>query len=730
MSLSTSLPVVMNNEDMDKVYANCDMLVSLRETQGVLGMCQAWSTTVLFYDEQQIQGLLPTPLERQISECIESLRIEKGLQLLMKTNPTSETKRGFHSKAAFSLFVNMYFKQAMEHFMISDIDPRDVIYLFPKVRPAKMSYTIKHPMAPQQETVDDIIRVVAQWRRDKNVSTRERRDNVLNNSMLIEELAEYLRAIHYLGNMLWNRRVHPEMDELQIRDAEQKLAVDTALLKIYCEVQRCKKELRKLQHNQHSIIESSLLELPFPLEELLTKDYDNSCIIEECVSILSENSLYYAMALLYYSRSKADTSYTRNSLNILEEIGNKKWTDAANPNYDGVALMVTILSEMELCSDLWSFAEKLLRRSPAEGMKIFTKPMRIKRIPDNDVLEFLKERLQPSKDVSALMSGLNRLKSHQASSTRSNVEIQAMWQEVNEFDYVEAFLEHIVMTEHTIVPACHDELAFVYMSKIQKLVDIVGSKLSMFISKKKKKIIYIYVYVYVYIYVYTHISKVRLKKNMLNVCLFESSEWYAPEKLLEKAKTLELSEEMMELNKKLGRHDEALRILLKDINSFHRAVEYCLLAPHRSKDRSDRFVELIRIAFHMEWTKQQQQLQQQPPPTNPFANTKPSSLQLLPKIVTLLETYPQDINPSQVLRLLPADVPVYLLKKWFKKIIPTNLHRYRQTRVQRCLYQKKYLQTNVELINIKSNYGMIDFNTQCPCGKGFHDSTLFVLDKT
>ena len=58
----------------------------------IRGIFRTESNHVIMYDNEEVFSLVPTPTDRQISECIKHLRIEKGLQLLMKESPLAQLK--------------------------------------------------------------------------------------------------------------------------------------------------------------------------------------------------------------------------------------------------------------------------------------------------------------------------------------------------------------------------------------------------------------------------------------------------------------------------------------------------------------------------------------------------------------------------------------------------------------------------------------------------------------
>lgn len=143
-----------------KAVQSLNVFINHSEFNDVRGLYRTNTNHVILYDNFEVLSLVPTPIQQQIRECIVNLRIEKGLKLLIKSNPTQNELRSFQAEAGFALLGNLAWKRAMEHFEISDVDPRDIIYLFPSIKFNGFEYIIQHSSAPQNGSIHDIINKV------------------------------------------------------------------------------------------------------------------------------------------------------------------------------------------------------------------------------------------------------------------------------------------------------------------------------------------------------------------------------------------------------------------------------------------------------------------------------------------------------------------------------------------------------------------------------------------
>lgn len=322
MNINMSMNLNMSMKNMS-INVTRNSYQDIQERNSVIrGLFKTSLEHVIMYNRENVFALIPTPIGQQIEECIKYLRIEKGLQLLMKDNPTRDQLHSFHAEAGFALLLNLQWKRAMEHFDSSDIDPRDIIFMFPNIRLEKFEYEIQHPSAPQNCTIGDIInRVLIQKRKTHNTNVSKashakslpKRKSLLmktlksasisssasstsddlyvDDNCLEEERIEYLHGIRHLGVFLWKRRFDPASG-FEITDAETLLCVDTALLKIYVQLTSEIRKLIKDGKKTRNQIDSELLCPPFNIELLLNENSENACLVSECEKHLVKFSVH------------------------------------------------------------------------------------------------------------------------------------------------------------------------------------------------------------------------------------------------------------------------------------------------------------------------------------------------------------------------------------------------------------------------------------------------------
>lgn len=545
-----------------------DFMKSHQSEEGMIGgLFRTASDHIVVFERDSVSLLVATPIKQQIAECIEHLRIEKGLKLLMKSNPTQNELRTFQAQSGFALFQNLQWKRAMEHFEISDVDPRDIIYLFPAIKFNGFEYSIQHPSAPQNVVIDELIdRVLSEKRALSNMTTPKQEFQDLKR-------AEYLNSIFYLGEFLWKRRSDPPSDDLQIRGAEMTLCVDTALLKIAVELEggytdntmslRSMRSVRDLTESQ-----------PFSIEQLLDADTENACVFAECEKLLISHQQYYHLALFYRSKKKIEKA-----LNALHKIGeSKEWHGDVE---DAVNLTIDILSRLGDTKDLWTYSQWVLLKEPRTAMAIFTHSKRRRRQSDENVnernpmfLEFDKVLGYLREDIMSSIDG---------------------YDELEHFDFIEFYLEFIARKSVNVESAAnsketvnlakyHDELAYCYMAKIERLSSATKAAKAKGPGGRKSSGIK------------CAATKLEVVRRKLLEFL-EESELVDNSELLRHAKKFKLYDEIIELNKKLRKHNDVLHTLVVDKRDHEEAIKYCMQTAPSSKDRSDRFLELLRLYF-------------------------------------------------------------------------------------------------------------------------------------
>ena len=150
-----------------------------------------------------------------------------------------------------------------------------------------------------------------------------------------------------------------------------------------------------------------------------------------------------------------------------------------------------------------------------------------------------------------------------------------IYDDIEYFDYNECYLELIVKKcESSKIAKYHDNFAYLYMKKISKLTKLLKQRMN------------------------NDEYPIKLEDTREKLLEFlEESQLISPSKLLQHAKKFQLSDEIIELNKKLKNHNAVLYTLVIDKKDHKSAIKYCMQTAPSSKDRSDRFLELLRLYF-------------------------------------------------------------------------------------------------------------------------------------
>eukprot|EP01029_Cantina_marsupialis_P020886 TRINITY_DN4940_c1_g1_i1.p1 TRINITY_DN4940_c1_g1~~TRINITY_DN4940_c1_g1_i1.p1 ORF type:complete len:899 (+),score=187.47 TRINITY_DN4940_c1_g1_i1:92-2788(+) len=189
-------------------------------------------------------------------------------------------------------------------------------------------------------------------------------------------------------------------------------------------------------------------------------------------------------------------------------------------------------------------------------------------------------------------------------------------------------------------------------------------------------------------------------------CVFlRNSTRYEPETVLKRIENTELHNECVVLLSHLKEHERALEKLIFDIKSLESAEQYCErntnpdLPPEKQP-----FVLLLRLLF------------------KPSNNRRPDT----DAAIELLENHAHHIDPQAAMPLLPENVPIKNLLKYFRKMVPDTSLRKRQAGVSRALAQAEFAQVKFEHTKLAEQFVMMDQNRRCPeCAEKFATSVAF-----
>lgn len=254
------------------------------------------------------------------------------------------------------------------------------------------------------------------------------------------------------------------------------------------------------------------------------------------------------------------------ALNALYKIGeSNEWSGDED---DAISLTIDILSVMGDSKDLWTYAQWVLVKDARTAMAIFTHSKRAD-MEHGLFLEFDKVLGYLREDIIGSIDDYEE-------------------QRFDGFDYIEFYLEFIVRkcttseSVDSVLATYHDQLAYCYMAKIQRLSAVTKEKSG---TKSRRR------------------STIKCASTKLEVVrrklleFLEQSTLVDNSELLSHAKKFKLYDEIIELNKKLRKHNDVLHTLVMDKRDHQEAIKYCMQTVPSSKDRSDRFLELLRLYF-------------------------------------------------------------------------------------------------------------------------------------
>ncbi|XP_022645772.1 transforming growth factor-beta receptor-associated protein 1-like isoform X2 [Varroa destructor] len=314
--------------------------------------------------------LHPVPWDKQVTDLLKQKKVSEALEIAKSTHKANLTPQEqkdiiaqVKQQAGFIQLSELNFSEAGQHLEEGRADTRAVISLFSVV--ASEKYFVKDSFnTPTLESVCG--------------GNPEMRKNAY------QFLTSYLET---------NRYSVP---------AEQRQAVDTALVKLYA--------LRSQAAEDSDILTAKLLEM--------IEAQDTVCDIQECADFLADRlGKHHYKALLYYSQGLRERA-----LEIWERLVDGRLSDATLEN--PIGLMVDMLKREEDTSLVIRFVKCILDSNQSSGVRVFV------------------ERSQAIDDETVL-------------STLLNYPVATM-----------EYLEHLVLDRRTTDPAYHTQLATIYLSYV------------------------------------------------------------------------------------------------------------------------------------------------------------------------------------------------------------------------------------------------------------------------
>lgn len=294
-----------------------------------------------------IYCLVPTPVEEQVKQLLQELRVQEAADLLAESLKDDREGKAaklsaFRQEAGMVYFVNLKFKEAFAQFDKSDMDPRELISFFPAIAPVHSTYTPLNAFNAH---------LIVQSKLPGESNEKARAD-VLHDAH--EQLMKYLEA---------RRREWMRVDESKRRGKqalEFSAALDTALIKLLA------------------------IYKPEAMEPLLAggATYNTN----ELVQHLTEQKRWRALGHIY----RHAQSYAK-ALDTWKRLGSEEAAldGGGGRDSDGVEESVNLLAQLSDTRLVFTYAERLFRSSPDRAVRVFVGGKRAQELDPEQVLEFL-----------------------------------------------------------------------------------------------------------------------------------------------------------------------------------------------------------------------------------------------------------------------------------------------------------------------------------------------------
>ncbi|XP_059908656.1 transforming growth factor-beta receptor-associated protein 1 [Gadus macrocephalus] len=275
---------------------------------------------VLVFTDRQIWALSLVPLREQVQALVICQRLDEALFLLdgvqshLPQHSYEELHKDISYLAGMHQFNQRAFDAAKELFIAGDLDPREIISLYPDMRPCLGDQGLvsrRGETTVGQEEVADLARL--------------QREDAAAYRLYLDFLADYLAVVRATGR------------------GGPREAVDCALLRVYAE--------------QGAAGEGG------SLRQLVASP--NACRLDRCVSVLEHHNRYFVLGMLYQSHG-----------NHVKAI--KTWVKIADGHFEDPSCpdvyehIVSTLTTQDI-DVVWIFAEWALQKNQEVGVRIFTK---------------------------------------------------------------------------------------------------------------------------------------------------------------------------------------------------------------------------------------------------------------------------------------------------------------------------------------------------------------------
>jgi tetratricopeptide (TPR) repeat protein len=689
---------------------------------------------VLVATPYQVFYLTPVPFSQQIQSLLEKKKVGEALDLFFRTRQAGtpgyqEDLNRLYKQAGYVLLAECEFKEAFRLFNLTDIDPRDLIPLFDG-----LVQELKDAQQQQQQQQGGAAAGSTSTSGGTSSSSVVASSGPSGAAALAADSHLGGKSIKALiaarpprpvgGSSSSSSSSSARMSQRTVTSdhsgavvVSQAPAMDAAGL--FAEAQL---QLVGFLEKRRSVgepgplqdaVDTSLLKLYVVLG---TSGSLNNLLSGPNNCVLAECVAYLTRLKRYHALAQLyrNKDMPSRALEIWQQIGTGQ---VIEPGADGVAASIDYLSTHDKLELIWTFSVWILKAFPEQGLRIFTSTEREKPLPPAQVLVHLQQHSESLCD---------------------------------------AYLEHLVDKEHNEEERYHTQLALRYLDTVLKNMptDLDGKRFQRRPGTEGGLL-----------------GKIRVKL----LAFLKSSDHYHVPTVLARLSNSTLYDESVVLYSKLGRDDEALKILIYQLDDTQAAERYCF--DHHRAQMEKRAAERERAgpgaalasgpgggagagsggamvlstsssrldADHAGYggysaggaaaggsggagaAESSSLHSAEAPPLllvllKVYLNSEGRDIPREKEALDLLERHAFVMPPAEVLEIIPQTFPVAKLARYLTRVSQHSIHRSRDLKIVKSLAKVENLNTRLSRISLQSRSVTIAKERTCPkCGHKIGD---------
>ncbi|KAH7484779.1 hypothetical protein KRP22_005943 [Phytophthora ramorum] len=624
------------------------------------------------FDVQMHQML---PIAQQVATSMGNRRLEDAValcQLCPEESPLSTAdQRKLYADYGFELFRSAHRLEAMNFFYQSDIDVMEVLLLFPRnLLPRKASAL----------------------RKDSNSNSK---DHALEGDGLVESLLALIGFLRRKRNAYLHHQDEPSALGIHFRrnfgpSEESALElIDTMIVKCLVVV------AEKVEYEERAKL---------ALVEVVTGQ--NWCEIGEAEIFLRAHRRFKAL-LAFYSARKLH----RKALELLEDLERSaasaaalseksegsESTDDLQSSHDYMVLIAQYLRVLgnKHAELVFEFSRRVLSVNPSLGLSIFTQ----REVPS------FKTDIDPAAVLQHLKScAIATASGVEPPEREDGAEDTTLPLTSSQMLAIEYLTQVIYEGACRLTPRLHDEVVYLLLDSIQAK------------TPQNQRLT-------------SRVESQRGMAGLLRCKLLQFLEFpgagYHPERMLSRT-PVEMVDEHAALLSKLGRHQEVLQLYALELKDAALAEAYCNRCYESKTADSSIYSTLLKIYLRPNYHNGGSATGTTSPaigsPSKPSLWNRSTSSGLQSEAVnaaiSVLNKYAERIDVSTALELLPADVAVAPLARFFRRVLERQVERFRNGQVKKQLSKMENFKVR-EQLSTKRKGSVTVWSSQCcrSCGK-------------